>query len=124
MNRITPEQVLKAYEQRGLKPMQDQWYEKAGQDRCGCALTAVILSQHPELEDLEEEESLNEHIDSCHGALLDSLDNDYISGFIGGFDQGKIPTINARPVYLDGHNDGKAVWEAVKHLANQETSVS
>jgi hypothetical protein len=93
IKRITPEEVLEAYEKTGLKPKQCSFRIRDG--KC-CAVTVLVKAAgFNSSEELREERAFSE---------------EYFWGFVFGFDgrTGHDPK---------GGKDGQAAWEAVKHLA-------
>jgi hypothetical protein len=93
IKRITPEEVLKAYETTGLKPKRCSFKIRDG---CTCAVTALVKAAGLNgTEEFREERFLSE---------------EYFWGFIFGFDG----RVGHDP---EGGKDGQAAWEAVKHLA-------
>jgi hypothetical protein len=100
-NKITPEMGKEAYEKSGLCPMQGDYFPAPG---CACALGAIAR--------------MKAGVDITEGRagnilqIYFGLPFSYITNFADGFD--------GNPKYLDAdqeaYDDGKAVWEAVKHL--------
>jgi hypothetical protein len=111
MNRITPEIALKAYLDQDMIPIREEWCEIRDGRKCGCGLTAVYASRVENgFADVEQAE----HPTSLLREGLE-LSGSYIRGFIAGFDGEDLSTI-------DGYEDGRAAWEAVKHLAAAESA--
>ncbi len=102
MERFTPEMVLAAYVETGLKPAQGDYFPAPGQ-ACGLGVMAV------------------------QGGYADINSNDvdmpddivqawYRHGFANGFDGSGIKTFMDDD-YTVGYADGAAAWSAVKHLS-------
>jgi hypothetical protein len=123
MRRITPEEVLKAYEETKIIPVNKDWgYRKDDGTFCGCALTAIAcqeltyLSFNSIISDLED------------GAeeVLEGLSKDYILGFVEGYDGLSLSSedyyrddeYKDYEQYMQGYEDGQACWEAVKQKYN------
>jgi hypothetical protein len=117
MNRITPEMVKEAYEKTGLKPMAKTWADWEGDRKCGCALTACYYAK------VENPTEFNKYIEKVDEDIIEpflsdklGLDEEYIIGFIRGFDNSTSPTplyardYNARKI---GYEDGQAARKAV-----------
>lgn len=107
-NRITPEMVLEAYKVTGLKPIRDEWVNKIDGKECGCGLTAIFCAQVDD--GFSELSGAGLWADDTIGRAL-NLDQRYVHGFTAGFDGG------AKLDYGEAYEDGRAAWEAVKHLA-------
>jgi len=116
--RITPEEVLAAYKATGLRPEQAEWaIEYEGGSRCACGLGAIFSSK------------VENGFQTLYGSLYSESDligdelglsPSYIYGFTYGFDGQPSPPItqpNEREESERGYRDGRAAWEAVKHLA-------
>lgn len=96
MKRLKPEEVLKAYEETGLRPRQGKFF----QDDCACGLGAVARQAEPTARG-----------DNAWDILLKNGFGDfYLNDFYYGFDQ--IPQEQDKL----GYKDGQAAWGAVKHL--------
>lgn len=106
MKRITPQEVLEAFEKTGLKPMQGDYYPFAG---CACALGAIASSQGIE-------GSLYHQFSIIYG--------DYQDAFTDGFDGRRKPLGGLCESDELAYQDGLAAWEAVKHLAIQNEEES
>lgn len=118
VKRITPDEVLEAYEETGLLPEQCEWaFEHEDGSRCACGLGAIYSNR------VEEGfETLGNTAASEFDLIEDvlGLSRPYMYGFISGFDKTDIPfpiRENDREEAERGHSDGRAAWEAVKHLA-------
>jgi len=101
MRRITPEEVLKAYEKTGLKPMQGEYFS----GECACGLGAIVRFWNPEKRANDDN-------------VADMLEKNgirdlYRIGFYLGFDGKKHVNPYSHTAFLDG----KSAWQAVKHLA-------
>lgn len=126
MKRITPEHVLKAYEQTGLTPKQGGYFDE--ETLCGCGMGVLFTLAYMTGHDMTLEEvhalwddtffeyDISRHFDNIYGAA-------YRAGFTQGFDQLKekkndnfyYPHVIAD--FNQGFEDGWAAWNAVKHLA-------
>ena len=115
--RITPEEVLAAYEATGLKPVQESWTDMVNGQRCGCGLTAVAMSKRKGLDFSDFFSNLGD-LDAEDRMLAHELGLplDYVWGFAAGFD-GNSPFGIDYADWRLGYKDGRAAWEAVKHLA-------
>ncbi|WP_010271408.1 hypothetical protein [Paenibacillus senegalensis] len=112
INRIAPEQVKEAYEKTGLKPMQNGWFEIS--TKCACGLSAVLAAEKG-IEWLESQFRLRRSRSYIASERLNLLPS-YVTGFTSGFDGGVFFHSEGGTSAL-GYEDGKAAWEAVKHLA-------
>ena len=111
MRRITPEEVLKAYEKTGLKPMQGDYFSKDG---CACGLGAIAKKQG-----LIEYTAIGSVC--CYGTsinLISVYGESYHNGFANGFDD--LGSDDLDRDLAQCFEDGMAAWEAVKHLALPE----
>lgn len=97
---LTVERVLAAYAKTGLKP-RDEWYaiRGFGDERCGCAIGAVLLAEGCEtFEALESDDFTHQ----------DDTETPEIKSFIAGFDD--LPQYNhEREAYELGQACRKAV---------------
>jgi hypothetical protein len=100
MKRITPEEVVAAYKETGLKP--EQGITLA--DGCACGL-GVIYAQKFGVLEADSYDVFN--------ALERDLSPAYIYGFIAGFDGIDYTTIGLREGESIGYEDGRACWKAV-----------
>lgn len=99
MKRITPEQVVHAYLETGLRPTQGAWFHNG----CGCGVFAVCAPSF-----IGDPDDFDEPI--AVGIL--GLPQMYMRGFTNGFDgQGRIELKSAD--WQAGYDDGKAAWKAV-----------
>jgi hypothetical protein len=106
MKRITPQEVLEAYEKTGLKPMQGDYYPQEG---CACGMGAIATSNG----------YIDTGLEPFYSKLFRKYGTKYHDGFTHGFDGGTVVMNNEN--FIKGHTDGKAAWEAVKHLAEVKT---
>jgi hypothetical protein len=99
MKRITPEEVVAAYKETGLKPVTEDFGNAV--KNCGCALTALTAMVHPDTE-------INDIIEAFENDdfPLVSYDRNYLIDFIAGFDESSCDDTQG---YQDGHNARKAV---------------
>jgi hypothetical protein len=107
MKRITPEEVVAAYKETGLKPVTDDFGDE--RSKCGCALTALAYKNNPTVE--------------LHTILYDFADGEdfsvlpydvqYIKDFISGFDRSSSLHKNTQ-----GYQDGSAARHAVSKEFN------
>jgi hypothetical protein len=95
MNRITPEQVVEAYKETGLKPRQRVFLV----DKCACGLG--VLAAH--------DANINNSYDAYDWAVT-QYGEDYVESFWRGFDDR-----STTPQYEQhiGYEDGRACWQAV-----------
>jgi len=116
--RITPEEVLAAYAETGLKPKQCEWaWEDINGVRGACGLGAIYSNQF-ENGFVELINPTISEFDLVGDSL--GLSQAYVNGFVYGFDGHlSLPEIPSekREETERGFADGKAAWEAVKHLA-------
>lgn len=116
--RITPAEILEAYEKTGFIPKQGSWLEEIdGPNNCACGLTAMVYTVDPTI---PASYWGRRGFWLCEQYL--ELDRWYAEGFIDGFDSETDPDweIDWDPAYLRGLEDGKAAWLAVRHLAAGE----
>lgn len=99
MNRITPEEVVKAYINIGWKPERAVYFNK--EKKCACGFGAMALANV----ESENNQDLFSWIDSTYT-------DDYQSGFINGFDGDEITGVRSDE-WIIGFKDGKNAWEAV-----------
>jgi len=106
MKRITPEEVVQAYERTGLKPCFSQWSDE-GQ---GCGLHALGMALG--------KGSLN---GSFQAAVALDLSSWYVLGFITGFDNGSKwwGTESEGRIMMDGYVDGQKARKAVLAYVEQ-----
>jgi hypothetical protein len=102
--RITPEMVIEAYMKTGLKPAKNLFVE----DGCACAIGALFTAAGQDSDNAYDHEIVD-------WAKEQTKSNDYPYGFMAGFDGGLFKTSNEES--NRGIEDGKAAWEAVKHLS-------
>lgn len=121
MKRITPADVLRAYEATGLRPSRGVWYEVAARDGdgetkwCGCGLTALALAAG-----LPERELLRQSKQTQALTVLAALDGispgapSYAFGFYRGFDGLPMDGMDQESAPMrDGFVDGVLAWQAV-----------
>ncbi|ALS22125.1 hypothetical protein [Paenibacillus naphthalenovorans] len=104
MNRITPEMVLKAYQKTGLKPIRGEYFS----DGCACGMGAIYKLHGGNIISGIEVDKYTMNLTSIN----------YMEGFYTGFD-GKEDLTEETAFNKEewmGYVDGKAAWEAVKHL--------
>jgi len=121
VKRITPAEVLRAYEATGLRPSRGVWFEVwlgtgGGETRwCGCGLTALALAAGlPERELVRQ----SKHVQAL--TVLGALDGiatgapSYAFGFFRGFDGGPLDGMDRSiEAIRDGYADGVHAWQAV-----------
>lgn len=105
MKRITPDQVIEAYQLTGWKPIQDDWIDKVNGQICGCGL-AVLIG------DAEKVRNFDSDIEYRVADEL-GLSVEYVTGFVQGFDGGVMLNYFTGE-HKAGYEDGRAAWEAVK----------
>ena len=113
MNRVTPEQVLEAYKRTHLEPTNEMWFYISGDGReCGCALTAVAISQGKLYED-----EIDSDFTSRDMAEALDLPVPYINGFTSGFTCSVYYNTYKDEVdhmyYKQGFEDGEKAWRTV-----------
>lgn len=125
--RIKPEQVLAAFEKTGLKPVQGQYFNGHIGDACACGLGAIyaadLMNKGKSVETLFDEITSDNGGDDINELVWDFFESShsfkYQNGFVNGFDE-EDPTVmpNERRYedYKNGFEDGKAAYQAVKHL--------
>jgi hypothetical protein len=121
MRRVTVDEVLKAYEETGLRAMTGEYLAEVGGERCGCALGAVklqiangITSTDPfELLVSPEDVTLEEEVQRRLG-----ITREYEEGFTAGFDgstwemcktHGQFDTAGFYLGYTDGRDAAKVI---------------
>jgi hypothetical protein len=112
-NRVTPEQVLAAYEATGLVAVRARYTDVTDDGKlCACGLSAVYIHQSGD----EGYNTLRygSEDDLITGKL--NVTQKYLNSFIDGFDG----MTKSSPADPQAYEDGKAAWEAVKHLAVSE----
>ncbi|WP_199615506.1 hypothetical protein [Paenibacillus alkalitolerans] len=111
MKRITPEQVVEAYLERGWVPRQEIWADVLPNGKpCGCGIGVLIGN---DIHDLFDERWVVGH----YGAVAErlGLEKDYAWGFTRGFDGSCTPNPRIHnPLKLQGIKDGRTAWEAVE----------
>lgn len=110
MKRIKPEDVLAAFRELNMKPIQRRFFRngEGGRDGC-CALSAIGLTTKTTAVDLDFLEDLNSAgFKDAAFEIADTLELDrlYAEGFIEGWD-GNYRTPSP-PEYQDGYDDGEA----------------
>lgn len=119
--RITPTEVLTAYDKTSLKPQQGNYF--INDFSCACGLGAVFAYSRPNYKQVDyynENCDVTEVVDTVYG-------EDYRAGFVHGFDDCNYSYLSyayqdldspKRARYIDGLEDGKSAWEAVRHLSD------
>ena len=105
--RITPEEVVKAYEKSGLKAMQHGYYGYSKTDGvkldCACGIEVMYATTYP---DRLHSGEARMHAERLYGTA-------YTRGFMDGFDEFEQPWIGDDITgYLTGWSDGRAAWTA------------
>lgn len=115
INRITADRVLAAFETTGLIPMQEEWLDTTAGRNCACGLMAVYAARFGL-------GSLDDYVEAIKEGF--ELEHDYVNGFTVGFDgrPDKL-LVRASGAFKQGYEDGKAAWEAVKHLSEPLSNV-
>jgi hypothetical protein len=107
-NILSIENILSAYEISGLKPKQGSYFPAEG---CACALGAVA-----NVNGIRNNDSIQTYY-----FWLNTIGDDALNAFADGFDN-KSFFADDRDILDDKlkkiYEDGKAAWEAVKHLAD------
>ena len=113
LKRITPEQVIEAYGTTGLKPKQKRYYSK---DRtCACGIGAIFAS----IGDVWNDHDFPSNAAERYANI--KYGYDYTQGFVQGFDSAPVGSFRSDES-KQGHADGQAAWEAVKHLVEEDTN--
>lgn len=115
MTRITPDQVLEAFERTGFTPSKEVWFVDIESKRADAIGILAMIKLNHNYEGLKwsffrigEYETLSQVLGT---GLV------YMRGFIRGFEGGFLShQFYGSDRYKSGYNDGKAAWEAVKHL--------
>jgi hypothetical protein len=130
MRRITPAEIIRAYESTKLQPTQRVWFDAApsrtiGETQwCGCGLTALALAAG-----LPERQLLRRDVGAQALAVLaviaadvtESFVTTYAFGFYKGFDGARWEAIavdyedyeEGLAMLRDGYSDGVHAWQAV-----------
>lgn len=109
MRRIRPEEVRAAYEKTGIKPIQDEWVIRDTGQRCGCAMTALMVAAGQSFDDIAERGDPD--LRAC--SVLD-LSHSYVAHFIRGFDGFEISKSEQLSEAMRlGHEDGTMACIAV-----------
>lgn len=114
MKRITPEQVLEAYNGTGLTPGNQMWlYFRGDGTACVCALSAIAISQGK----LYEYEIASDDFTRRDMAEALDLPVAYVHGFTNGFDCADYYNVYTDEVdrmnYKQGFEDGERAWRTV-----------
>jgi hypothetical protein len=120
MNRITPKQVLDAYKQTGLKPIDGEWLEKRvlNEDTddgewCCCPLTALYCAANPDPERVYEWNAGHIYIvDDVRKWADQEYGHDYSLGFYRGVDSDEGDDY-VSPEFDEGFVDGCRAWGIV-----------
>lgn len=110
MNKITPEEVVEAYRKLGIKPVFGIWGRQEGGE-CGCALTAMVANK------VGFNTALNGIYGQSYTFIRDTLqdyDEDYLYGFVHGFDYASEHPDRGNNYYRTGFYDGVATRKAVE----------
>lgn len=103
--RITPQESLEDFVSQGLKPARRAYFSRTN---CACGLGARAIQL-----------GFNASMDVNHvnDELIKHFGKAYHDGFARGFDDDSYVSDEATERFIQGHADGLAAWEAVKHLA-------
>ena len=97
--RISPEEVVAAYEAKGLTPIQGETLDLL--DKCACGIGALYAREQREI--------------AWPMIWAESIYSaDYAEGFACGFDNYAPMELGDR--YQQGHADGRAAWDAVRGM--------
>ena len=101
IERITPEEVVKAYQQTGLQPTPIMFLTEDGR---ACALTALAVANGRTIEDIWKWNAapytgIKDLIPGC------LYSEEYLGGFVAGFD-GMHVSCERQDVYATGYKDG------------------
>lgn len=116
MKRITPEEVVAAYDKTGLSVARQEYFSDKGRCACGLgAYAAAFLGSNPMADEgFDVSRVLS---DSGFGWL-------YRHGFGNGFDgDNRESSLTGHSEYQAGVKDGVAAWEAVKDRADGDDEV-
>lgn len=116
MNRITAEEVVEAYRETNIIPTWGDWgYVKMSGDKCGCALTAISACR------VGYNTALDGIAEDCYEYLCSLLDcsEEYLMGFVHGFDSVYIAMNVKEEDFVIGYQDG----QAARVLVMQELDV-
>jgi hypothetical protein len=127
VRRITPEEVVQAYQETGLQPVFNMWGE--AESNCGCALTALALHQMGRQYNISLSEIIRmlelESIEDKQYFFGEDMSSDYLTGFVNGFDDASPDAIewnrlcaSSRDDFETGLADGLATREKVKEVFN------
>lgn len=103
--RITREEILAAFHETKYKPMRHDMFPAAGG---ACGLGALFVSQ---TKTYTSSKNATEFLESIYGMS-------YIHDFARGFDGVLVRNGHSNET---AYQDGQAAWEAVKHLAQEES---
>lgn len=115
LKRITPEEVLKSITANQLVPYQEEFVILDNGNNCVCGLSAIVITKGNTF-------GFIRSLDNPEAFVMDTLIKDgfaqeYLVGFVKGFDFTESRFATTNKDYADGVKDGVAAWEAVKHLA-------
>jgi hypothetical protein len=100
VNRITPEEVVTAYKETGLRPGRGAYFPDDG---CACGLGVLYYRDKPD------------HMGTITAYFDNKLGYDYRLGFVVGFDGEYFGYgVIGKPSddYKVGYEDGRACWQA------------
>jgi len=104
MKRITVEMVKEAYAKTGLMPHRGDYFFQYDEGRCACGIGALTVAAGYPFGNGE-----------AAGKFEEGFELRYVSGFTNGFDGERANLFNRDDeTYMQGHEDGRAAWEAVK----------
>lgn len=115
IKRITPEEVLKSITANELTPYQEEFVTLDSGKNCVCGLSAIVIAKGNTF-------GFIRSLDNSEAFVMDTLIKDgftqeYLVGFVKGFDFMESRFATTDENYAVGIKDGIAAWEAVKHLA-------
>lgn len=121
LKRIDVALVPAMFQRHKVKPTQRVWYgnESTGKEgRCGCIVAALVIDGAAKDCRMDLIKVLRLDAASCTSAVsaATGLDAQYLMGLALGWD-GVVPWCAFGDAKAAGHADGKAAWEACKHLA-------
>jgi hypothetical protein len=110
MKRITPEQVVEAYETTGYKPIRMGWFIDRGDhcEACGLTVCSVANGNTPPRENGALITKWTEYLSQSLG-----ISKWYLHGFVAGFDQCHSALVATHTEAGQGYRDGLAAAHAV-----------
>ncbi len=117
LKRINPEEVMQAYTELGIKPIQGCYHNSDYNCACGVGVMAIKLRHQDLLSKKRKVQGIA--LSNYFGYLtVHGYDCNYLSGFIHGFDDVDTDK-NDTDNFKLGVEDGKATWQKVNYVALQ-----